>query len=71
MSGQEKMARTRWENQTREQIAEGTESARRAARYKAAKARIDKIVAGMPPLTAEEREQLALLLNPGGSHVSL
>lgn len=39
-----------------------TVNARRAARFKAARERIRKIVDGSPPLTDEQRETLALLL---------
>jgi hypothetical protein len=42
-----------------------TENARRAARFKAARDRIRKIVDGSPPLTEEQRHQLALLLTGG------
>lgn len=41
--------------------------ARRAWRFKAAEERIRRIVDGMPPLTDEQREKLALLLHPGGT----
>jgi hypothetical protein len=57
----------RWENRTPEQIAEATEDARRASRFKFAEDRIRKIVDAAPPLTPEQRERLALLLHPGGS----
>jgi hypothetical protein len=46
--------------------AAATENARRAARYKFAADRIRKIVDGAPPLTDSQRNQLALLLRPGG-----
>lgn len=42
-----------------------TEKARRAARFKAAEARIKKIVAAAPPLTAEQIAQLRALLDGG------
>ena len=47
----------------RRQIAE---NATRAYRFNAARERIQRIVDAWPPLTAEQREQLALLLHPGG-----
>jgi hypothetical protein len=46
--------------------AQQTENARRAARYTYAQRRIKKIVDGWPPLTEAQRDQLALLLRPGG-----
>ena len=55
----------RWENQTPEQIAEATEPARRASRFKAAEDRIKKIVDGMPPLTDDQLAKLAVLLHGG------
>jgi hypothetical protein len=39
--------------------------ARRLARFKAARERIRRIVDGSPPLTDEQRHQLALLLTGG------
>jgi hypothetical protein len=39
-----------------------TEAARRAARFKAAENRIQKIVDGLPPLTNEQLSKLAVLL---------
>jgi hypothetical protein len=50
---------------TPEQWREATEEARRSARFKFAEDRIKRIVAGWPPLTEQQRERLALLLNPG------
>lgn len=44
-----------------------SDEARRNSRYHFARERIRKIVDGWPPLSAEQREQLALLLHPGGS----
>lgn len=44
-----------------------TEDARRAARYKFARERIKRIVAGSPPLTDQELSDLAVLLY-GGQH---
>jgi hypothetical protein len=41
------------------------ERARREHRFRAAEQRIRKIVDGAPPLTAEQRERLALLLRGG------
>jgi hypothetical protein len=41
------------------------ERARREHRYRAAEERIRKIVDGAPPLTAEQRDKLALLLRGG------
>jgi hypothetical protein len=43
------------------------EPALRSYRYKRARERIERIIDGWPPLTDEQREQLALLLHPGGS----
>jgi hypothetical protein len=40
-------------------------NARQSWRFKAAQERIRKIVDGMPPLSDEQRQQLALLLAPG------
>lgn len=39
-----------------------TENGRRAARFKWASARIQKIIDGEPPLTKEQRAELALML---------
>jgi len=49
---------------------ERTEGARRSWRFKAAQERIRKIVDGWPPLTDEQRTQLALLLQPGGDNAA-
>jgi hypothetical protein len=51
--------------QTREQWLERTENARREARFRFARERIDKIAAGNPPLTAEQRAELARRLMAG------
>jgi hypothetical protein len=51
---------------TSEERREATEPARLAARFKYAEDRIRKIVDAAPPLTAAQRERLALLLRPGG-----
>jgi hypothetical protein len=51
--------------QTREQWLERTENARREARFRFARERIDKIAAGNPPLTAEQRAELARRLTAG------
>jgi hypothetical protein len=51
--------------QTREQWLARTEDARRAARFRFARDRIGKIVAADPPLTAEQRAELARLLTAG------
>jgi hypothetical protein len=53
---------------TIEERREATEPARRAARYRHAENRIRQIVDGAPPLTAEQRENLALLLHPGAGN---
>ena len=50
---------------TPEERRAATEPARRAARFKFAEERIRQIVNTAPPLTAEQRERLALLLHPG------
>jgi hypothetical protein len=39
-----------------------TEKARRAARYRSAERRVEKIVSGRPQLTQEQRSTLAALL---------
>ena len=44
---------------TPEQWQRATENARREARYKFARDRIDKIASGTPPLTPEQRAELA------------
>lgn len=46
----------------REQWLERTENARRAARFKFAAERIRKIAVGDPPLTDEQRAELATIL---------
>jgi hypothetical protein len=51
--------------QTREQWLERTENARREARFRFARERIDKIAAGDPPLTTEQRAELARRLTAG------
>jgi hypothetical protein len=53
--------------QTREQWQQATENARREARYKHAEVRVRKIAAGDPPLTTEQRLELAAILVPGDS----
>jgi hypothetical protein len=50
---------------TREQWQQATENARREARYRFARERIGKIATGDPPLTAEQRAELARLLTAG------
>jgi hypothetical protein len=54
--------RSEW---TADDFRERTEDARRQARFKAAEERVRRIADGMPPLTPEQRERLALLLHPG------
>jgi hypothetical protein len=49
----------RGRDRTREQWLAATESARREARYRFARDRIDKIASGTPPLTPEQRAELA------------
>jgi len=46
----------------REQWRERTENARRAARFKFAAERVRKIARGHPPLTDEQRAELATIL---------
>jgi hypothetical protein len=46
----------------REQWRERTENARRAARFKFAAERVRKIAAGDPPLTDQQRAELATIL---------
>jgi hypothetical protein len=46
----------------REQWLERTENARRAARFKFAAERVRKIAGGDPPLTDEQRAELATIL---------
>ena len=48
-----------------EEMSAALEDARRRSRFKAAEERIKRIVDAAPPLTAEQREHLALLLHPG------
>lgn len=43
------------------------EPALRSRRYKSAREHITRIVDGWPPLTDQQREQLAMLLHPGGT----
>jgi hypothetical protein len=52
--------------QTREQWQQLTENARREARFKFALARIRKIAAGDPALTAEQRAELVAILVEAG-----
>jgi hypothetical protein len=52
---------------TPEQWLEATENARREARYRHARERIDRIASGTPALTIEQRAELARrLLAPAG-----
>jgi hypothetical protein len=51
---------------TAEQRQQQTLEARRAARYKFAEARINRIVEGSPELTEEQLSRLAVLLYGGG-----
>ena len=51
--------------QTREQWLQRTENARREARFRFAQDRIRKIVDGDPPLTVEQRTELARRLMAG------
>jgi hypothetical protein len=51
--------------QTREQWLQLTENARRAARFKFAAERMDKIASGDPPFTAEQLAELARRLTAG------
>jgi hypothetical protein len=46
--------------------ADPTEDARRAARFKFAQDRVQKIVDGMPKLSDEQLSRLAVLLQPAG-----
>jgi hypothetical protein len=46
---------------------EQLEEARRNARFTYAQRRIQKIVDGAPPLSAEQRQRLALLLAPASA----
>ncbi len=55
---------SRWKNRTPEQIAEATEDARRAARFKFAEDRIQKMADGLPAFTDEQLTKLAVLLRP-------
>jgi hypothetical protein len=50
---------------SREQRQQQTENARRQRRYRFARERIGKIVTGAPPLTTEQRLELARLLTAG------
>jgi hypothetical protein len=49
-----------------EQPRDPDRAALRLARFKAARERIRRIVDGSPPLTEDQRHQLALLLTGGG-----
>lgn len=51
--------------QTREQWLQRTENARREARFRFARDRIDKIASGTPSLTPEQRAELARRLQAG------
>lgn len=53
----------RWAAETDRTAA--TETARRAARFARARQRIEKIVAGAPPLTDDQKAVLAAILLPG------
>jgi hypothetical protein len=55
----------RGRDRTPEQWLQATENARRHARYRFACDRIDKIVSGNPPLTIEQRTELARRLTAG------
>jgi hypothetical protein len=55
----------RGRDRTPEQWQQATENARRAARYRFARDRIDKIAIGAPPLTPEQRIELARRLLAG------
>jgi hypothetical protein len=55
----------RGRDRTPEQWQQATENARREARYKFARDRIDKIASGDPPLTPEQRAELARRLTAG------
>jgi hypothetical protein len=50
---------------TAEERSAALENARRESRFKFAQDRIRKIVDGAPPLTAEQRDRLAVLLRGG------
>jgi|SoiMethySBSTD1v2_1073268.scaffolds.fasta_scaffold522576_1 hypothetical protein len=47
------------QGQSRDQRLQRTENARREARFRFARDRIDKIASGNPPLTPEQRAELA------------
>jgi hypothetical protein len=49
----------RGRDRTPEQWQQATENARREARFRFARDRIDKIASGTPPLTPEQRAELA------------
>jgi hypothetical protein len=55
----------RGRDRTPEQWQQATEHARREARYRSARNRIDKIASGTPPLTSEQRAELARRLLAG------
>jgi hypothetical protein len=57
------------DTRTPEHWLKATENARRNARYKFAEDRIRRIVAAAPPLTPEQRAQLAAILlgEPGNA----
>ena len=52
---------------TPEQWQHATENARRQARFKFARDRIDKITSGDPPLTVEQLTELARRLTAGSA----
>lgn len=59
------MAGKRHPERTPEEWVNYTEIARRKARFKAAQERIQKIVDAAPPLTDEQRRELAAIIAPG------
>lgn len=63
------MGKTR-DQWTAEDYRASTEEARRQARFTRAQERIRRIVDAAPPLTTAQREQLALLLHPGGGNAA-
>ena len=57
----------RGHDRTPEQWRQATENARREARYRHARDRIDKIASGTPPFTPEQRAELARRILAGGT----
>jgi hypothetical protein len=55
---------------TPEERREATEPARLAARFRYAQDRARRIVAAWPPLTPEQKAELAVIILSGGDHAA-